>query len=48
MIKSVAHACFKTADLQQTRAFYCDPLGMPKRFNFIRSGKVIGFYLKRQ
>lgn len=45
-IKSLAHVCLKVRDLEQTRAFYCDVLGMQKAFNFMRKGQIIGFYLK--
>jgi catechol 2,3-dioxygenase-like lactoylglutathione lyase family enzyme len=45
-VKSLAHVCLKTRDLEATTAFYCDALGMEKLFNFRRNGEVIGFYLK--
>jgi catechol 2,3-dioxygenase-like lactoylglutathione lyase family enzyme len=45
-IKSLAHVCVKTRDLQRTLDFYCGALGMQKLFNFTRKGEVIGFYLK--
>jgi lactoylglutathione lyase/glyoxylase I family protein len=45
-ILSLAHACIKSTNLEQTAAFYCDGLGMKKHFDFTRVGKVIGFYLK--
>lgn len=45
MIKALAHVCLKTADLEKTFAFYGDALGMEKRFQFTRQGKVIGYYL---
>ncbi len=47
-IKSLAHACLKTTDLERTAAFYCGALGMRKLFNFTRKGAVIGFYLKAE
>jgi len=43
---ALAHACIKTASLQQTEQFYCDALGLKKHFEFTRAGKVIGLYLK--
>ena len=45
-IKSVAHVCLKSTDLNATADFYCGALGMKKVFDFIRQGKVIGFYMK--
>lgn len=45
-IKSLAHVCIKTRDLDRTADFYCDALGMRKLFNFTQKGRVIGFYLK--
>jgi len=45
-ILSVAHACIKTASLDQTEAFYRGGLGLEKKFDFTRRGQVIGFYLK--
>ena len=45
-IKSLAHICLKTRDLQRTLDFYCGALGMKKLFDFTQRGEVIGFYLK--
>jgi catechol 2,3-dioxygenase-like lactoylglutathione lyase family enzyme len=45
-IKSVAHLCLKTKNLQATLDFYGGALGLRKLFNFNRHGEVIGFYLK--
>jgi lactoylglutathione lyase/glyoxylase I family protein len=45
-IKSVAHVCIKTTDLEQTREFYCGGLGMTILFRFLRNRQTIGFYLK--
>ena len=45
-IKSLAHVCIKTRDLERTREFYCGLLGFHKAFDFVRADKVIGFYLK--
>jgi catechol 2,3-dioxygenase-like lactoylglutathione lyase family enzyme len=45
-IKSLAHVCLKTTDLNATAAFYCGALGMTKHFDFVRRGQVIGFYMK--
>jgi catechol 2,3-dioxygenase-like lactoylglutathione lyase family enzyme len=46
IIKSLAHVCIKTRDLERTRDFYCGALGLRKLFDFTRDGQVIGFYLK--
>jgi catechol 2,3-dioxygenase-like lactoylglutathione lyase family enzyme len=45
-IKSLAHVCIKSTDLDATTAFYCGALGMKRLFDFTRNGKVIGFYMK--
>jgi catechol 2,3-dioxygenase-like lactoylglutathione lyase family enzyme len=45
-IKSLAHVCIKTTDLDATAKFYCGALGMTKFFDFTRRGEVIGFYMK--
>ena len=45
-IKSVAHLCLKTRDLERTLDFYGGALGLKRRFSFTRQGEVIGFYLK--
>lgn len=45
-IKSVAHVCLKSTDLDATSEFYCGALGMKRMFDFTRQGKVVGFYLK--
>jgi len=45
-IRSLAHVCIKTTNLDATTDFYCGALGMKKAFNFIMKEKVIGFYMK--
>ena len=45
-IKSIAHICIKAKDLEATRHFYCDLLGFEKVFDFIKEGRVSGFYFK--
>ena len=45
-IKSLAHVCIKSADLDATAEFYCGALGLKRMFDFTRKGKVIGYYLK--
>jgi catechol 2,3-dioxygenase-like lactoylglutathione lyase family enzyme len=45
-IRSLAHVCIKSTDLNATLKFYCDDLGLKRQFNFMRKGKLIGFYMK--
>jgi lactoylglutathione lyase/glyoxylase I family protein len=44
-VKQVAHVCIFAKDLEETKAFYADVLGMDVVFNFTRDGKVFGYYL---
>jgi glyoxylase I family protein len=44
-VKQLAHVCIFAHDLEKTRTFYEDVLGMGIQFNFLRDGKVFGFYL---
>ncbi|MER8565170.1 VOC family protein [Mesorhizobium sp. M0924] len=44
-VKQLAHVCIFAHDLEATRAFYRDVLGLDTQFNFLRDGKVFGFYL---
>lgn len=44
-VKQVAHVCILAHDLEATRRFYEDVLGLSIAFNFLRDGKVFGFYL---
>ncbi|MDX8432185.1 VOC family protein [Mesorhizobium abyssinicae] len=44
-VKQLAHVCIFAHDLEATRSFYRDVLGMDTRFNFLRDGTVFGFYL---
>ena len=46
MIKAIAHICIATKDLNKTERFYCDYLGLSKKFDFIQQGKRRGFYLQ--
>jgi lactoylglutathione lyase/glyoxylase I family protein len=43
--KQLAHVCIYASDLERTRRFYADVLGMPVVFRFLRAGEVIGYYL---
>ncbi|TIP84223.1 MAG: VOC family protein [Mesorhizobium sp.] len=44
-VKQLAHVCIFADDLEVTRSFYRDVLGMDTQFNFLRDGKILGFYL---
>jgi glyoxylase I family protein len=44
-VRQLAHMCIFAHDLEETRAFYRDVLGMNTRFNFLRDGEIFGFYL---
>ncbi len=44
-VKQVAHVCIFAHDLGATRTFYEDVLGLDTQFNFLRDGKIFGFYL---
>lgn len=46
MIKSIAHICISTKDLDETERFYCFCLGLTKKFNFIRNDNIAGYYLQ--
>jgi len=46
MIKSLAHVCVFTRDLQRTRDFYCGVLGFKPHFDFLKDGQLFGFYLQ--
>ncbi|PYE81169.1 VOC family protein [Pseudoroseicyclus aestuarii] len=44
-LKQLAHVCIFARDLDETRRFYEDVLGMTRVFDFTRDGRVFGFYL---
>lgn len=44
-VKQIAHVCIFAHDLEKTRAFYEDVLGLDIQFNFLRDGRIFGFYL---
>ena len=46
MIKGLAHVRVSAKDLAETERFYCGCLGLSKKFDFLREGKVIGYYLQ--
>ena len=43
---SIAHLCIYTKDLEATRRFYCEGLGMKKVFDFTLNGSLYGFYME--
>jgi catechol 2,3-dioxygenase-like lactoylglutathione lyase family enzyme len=46
MIKQIAHVCINSRELQETERYYCQALGLRKRFEFQKQGKTVGFYLE--
>jgi catechol 2,3-dioxygenase-like lactoylglutathione lyase family enzyme len=46
MIRALAHVCIFSRDLERTRKFYCEALGLAIKFRFLRKGELFGFYLK--
>lgn len=46
MIKRLAHVRLKARDLAKCEAFYCGVLGLRKKFDFLKEGRVFGFYLE--
>lgn len=45
-ITALAHVCLFSRDLERTRAFYSDVLGLPIRFRFLKEGALFGYYLE--
>ena len=46
MIKTLAHVCILSRDLDKTLGFYGGLLGLRKKFDFMRKGEWFGFYLE--
>ena len=46
VVKALAHACILSHDLEKTQHFYCEALGFQHRFDFMREGVRVGFYLE--
>jgi lactoylglutathione lyase/glyoxylase I family protein len=46
MIKTLAHVCILSRDLQKTLDFYCGILNLQKKFDFVKQGRLFGFYLQ--
>ena len=44
-VKQIAHVCVFAHDLDETRKFYEEVLDLGTAFNFLRDGKIFGFYL---
>lgn len=44
-VKQVAHVCIFANDIDETKAFYKNTLGLDPVFNFLRDGKIFGFYM---
>lgn len=44
-VKQVAHVCILAHDVEATRRFYEDVLGLDVAFKFLRDDKPFGFYL---
>ena len=44
-VKQVAHVCIFANDVEETKAFYKDALGMDVVFNFLRDGRIFGCYI---
>jgi len=45
MIKQLAHICILTHDLEKTRSFYQDALGLEMGFEFEKEGTLFGYYI---
>src|ERR1051325_110602 len=45
MIKSFAHLCIFSNDLNRSLDFYCGALGLKRHFDFFKNGELFGFYL---
>ena len=45
MITQMAHACIYAPDLTAAQKYYCEALGIEKRFDFVRNDAPFGFYL---
>ncbi|HEX4342249.1 MAG TPA: VOC family protein [Verrucomicrobiae bacterium] len=46
MIKALAHVCIFSKDLERSLDFYCGSLGLKRHFDFMKDGKLFGFYLQ--
>jgi glyoxylase I family protein len=46
MIKTLAHLCLFSKDLNRSLDFYCGTLGLRRHFDFFKDGALFGFYLQ--
>jgi len=46
MIKTLAHICLLSKDLNRSLDFYCGTLGLKRHFDFFKDGALFGFYLQ--
>ena len=46
MIRQLAHVCINSTDLTETARFYFGALGLERGFEFIKDGKLCGYYIK--
>jgi catechol 2,3-dioxygenase-like lactoylglutathione lyase family enzyme len=46
MITQLAHICIRSADLELTKRFYTQALGLELGFEFEKQGELFGFYIK--
>ena len=46
MIKTLAHVCLFSKDLNRSLDFYCGALGLRRHFDFLKDGELFGFYLQ--
>ena len=46
MIKAIAHLCVISNNLERSREFYCETLGLKRHFDFHKDGSLFGFYLQ--
>ena len=46
MIKTLAHICIFSKDLNRSLDFYCGALALKKHFDFFKDGSLFGFYLQ--
>ena len=45
IIRRIAHVCIFSSDIDRTAEWYGRVLGFEKVFNFLRDGRVFGYYL---
>ena len=46
MIRSLAHVCIKSQNPEKTAELFCGVLGMKRVFNFMKEGKIFGYYMQ--